>query len=184
MTKPIIDINIDMSDFLKMANAIPGVAQDIQEEMVNGMNESGMLLDTLVAGWTPVNYGLLRGSIQWPHGFELQGKGLDELRGIVGAGDQMGASGVSTSIYVLPVEEGARPHWAPAQPLKLWAIRKFGNERIGYAVQRHIALFGTRGAHMFRNAWLAGGRDGLRRIWEAVPNKVIERVRKRLGGRA
>ncbi len=182
MSQPIIDIEIDASDLLKLADAMPVVITDTQEELVNGMNESGMLLDTLVAGWTPVNYGLLRSSIQWPHGFELQGRTLDEMRGIVGASDQMGVSGVSTSTYVDYVEENTRPHWAPIQPLKLWAIRVLGDERAAYAVQRKIALMGTRGAHMFRRAWEAGGRDGVKRIFEAIPAKIVERLRQRAGG--
>jgi hypothetical protein len=180
--KPIIDIEIDASDLIKLADAMPAVAKDTEDLMVDGMNESGMLLDTLVAGWTPVNLGLLRGSIQWPRGFELQGKGLDEMRGIVGASDVMSASGVSTSDYVHYVEENTRPHWAPIQPLKLWAIRVLGDERAAYAVQRKIALMGTRGAHMFRRAWEAGGRDGVKRIFEAIPAKIVERLRARAGG--
>ncbi len=181
--KPIIDIEIDVSDLVRLADAMPAVATDTEEELVNGMNESGMLLDTLVAGWTPVNYGLLRSSIQWPHGFDLQGRTLDEMRGIVGASDQMGASGVSTSTYVHFVEENTRPHWAPIQPLKLWAIRVLGDERAAYAVRWHIAQFGTRGAHMFRSAWEAGGRDGVKRIFEAIPGKIVERLRIRASGR-
>jgi hypothetical protein len=142
-----------------------------------------MLLDTLVAGWTPVNYGLLRGSIQWPHGFELQGRTLDEMRGIVGASDQMGVSGVSTSTYVDYVERGTRPHWVPIQPLKLWAIRVLDDERAAYAVQWNIARYGTQGYHMFLRAWQeGGGREGVKRIFGAIPAKIVERLRRRAGG--
>jgi hypothetical protein len=181
MTAPVISFEIDASDLLKLADAMPAVAMDTEELLVDGMNESGMLLDTLVAGWTPVNYGLLRASIQWPKGFDLQGKGMDEMRGIVGALDMMSMSGVSTSDYVKYVEENTRPHWAPIRPLKRWAIRVLGDERAAYAVQRKIALMGTRGAHMFRRAWEAGGRDGVKRIFEAIPGKIAERLRQRAG---
>ena len=179
MAEPLLAIDIDVSGLARLANGFAAAAKEVELEMEAAMTESGQWLTTRAAANTPVNYGLLRGSIQWPHGFELEKGGLmDILRGIVGAGDVKSATGVSTSTYVEFVEENTRPHWAPIQPLKLWAIRKLGDERAAYAVRWHIHLFGTRGAHMFRNAWLGGGKDAVKRIWEAVPRKVIERLRR------
>lgn len=45
--------------------------------------------------------------------------------------------------YAVPVEEGARPHWPPIDPLKGWARRVLGDESAAYAVQAHIAQEGT-----------------------------------------
>lgn len=47
--------------------------------------------------------------------------------------------------YAQYVEEGTRPHWAPIEPLKLWAQRVLGNERAAWAVQQKIADEGTEG---------------------------------------
>jgi len=47
-----------------------------------------------------------------------------------------------------PIEYGSKPFWAPIAPLKEWANRKFGEEDIGYAVQKKIAKKGIT-AHPF-----------------------------------
>lgn len=41
----------------------------------------------------------------------------------------------TVSPYAKPVEEGARPHWIPIEPLKLWAKRKGLGEGFAYYVQ-------------------------------------------------
>lgn len=177
MSTGMITFDIDVSELLRLAAAIPVLVEALDEEGGLAMEESGMLLTGMVSSRTPVNYGLLRSSISWPQGFEKQGSFLDVLRGIVGASNVSG-SGMSTSTYVWYVEEGTSPHWAPAGPLKLWAIRKFGDERIGYMVQRKIAMKGTQGAHMFQRAWDEGGQAGVERIWGQVPVKAVARFEK------
>jgi hypothetical protein len=42
------------------------------------------------------------------------------------------------------VEFGSRPHWAPIGPLKEWARRKLGNEKLAYPIQRKIAKKGIK----------------------------------------
>lgn len=54
--------------------------------------------------------------------------------------------------YARYVEEGTAPHWAPIAPLKLWARRVLGSERLAYVVQRAIARRGTRAQRFFGNA--------------------------------
>lgn len=179
MSGKLLEIDIDVSEVLKLAGAFGAAADEFKVELERGMNESGLLLTTKAAAGTPVNYGLLRSAIVWPFGFELQqGALMDVVRGIVGAGDYPSVSGVSTSTYVDFVENNTRPHWAPIQPLKLWAIRKLGDERIAYAVQRKIAKKGTRGKHMFRNAWRSG-KGQVISIFQRVPEKVMTRLRNR-----
>ena len=167
-----IEYTVDVSDLEKLAEAFPVLEKTIVEEMGKAMEESGMVLTTMVAARTPVNYGLLRASISWPTGFDLQGSAIDTLRGIIGAGNQISAAGMSTMEYVDYVEWGTRPHWAPIQPLKIWALRKFGDERIAYRVRATIARHGTRGAHMFLKAWWEGGEEKAKEIWD----KMLERV--------
>lgn len=45
--------------------------------------------------------------------------------------------------YARYVEDGTRAHWAPIEPLKLWARRVLGDEQAAWAVQRKIAEEGT-----------------------------------------
>lgn len=174
MTEPMIEFDIDVSEIVRLAQAVPVLEQAIIEELENGLEESGMLLTGLTQARTPVNYGMLRSAIQWPYGFELQGNVLDMLRGVIGA-DAVTGVGTVTSEYVWYVEEGTDPHWAPIGPLKLWAIRKLGDERAAYAVQRAIAKRGTEGAHMFRRAWEQGGKRGVERIMGSVTVRAVRR---------
>jgi hypothetical protein len=46
--------------------------------------------------------------------------------------------------YALFVEFGTLPHWTSVDNLKKWAKDKLGDEKLAYALQRHIALFGTK----------------------------------------
>lgn len=46
--------------------------------------------------------------------------------------------------YAIFVELGTAPHIAPIGPLKDWARRKFGDEKIAYAVRAKIAVAGTK----------------------------------------
>jgi hypothetical protein len=177
MAEPFIEFHVDTSALSRLAAAAPGMTPDIQEEMRLAMEESGMLLDTMIMARTPVNTGILRSSIQYPRGFEMSGSALDSLRGIVGARDFTMVGSVSTMVYVDYVETGTRAHWAPIQPIMLWAYRKFGKAgiRIAYAVRFKIAQYGTPAAHMFRNAWNDGGRAKVTRIWQRVLPKALQR---------
>lgn len=48
-----------------------------------------------------------------------------------------------TAIHSMFVRMGTRPHWAPIGPLKAWAARKLGDEKLAYAVQWSIKEHGT-----------------------------------------
>ncbi len=179
-------VDIDVSELLRLADALPGVVDYIEEVMGEAMDESGMLLTGMAAARAPVNYGLLRSAISWPYGFEKSST-IDELRGLVGAGDGPGggaAGAAMPSAYVDWVEEGTRPHWPPLAPLEMWAMRKFPGEdalMIAKAVRAKIARYGTQGAHMFERAWNEGGQSGVERIWNQVPEKVVARLRQDAG---
>jgi hypothetical protein len=189
MTEPFIEFHIDTSALSRLASAAPGMTPIVNDEAQWAMKESGMALDPMVQGETPSNYGLLRSSIEWPYGFEMDGSTLDKLRGIVGASDKIPkGGGVSTSVYVDWVENGTRPHWPPSEPIELWAIRKFGisgkeAKRVSYLIRSFIAYAGTKGAHMFRNAWNRGGRAKVTRIWEKVLPKALKRWENQVRGK-
>lgn len=53
---------------------------------------------------------------------------------------------------------GTRPHWAPIEPLKEWARWKLGDEKLGYAVQRSIAYYGTNQGYL---------KKGLHGAWQS-----------------
>ena len=54
----------------------------------------------------------------------------------------------SLAPYSAALEYGTVPFWAPIAPLMEWAKRKFGDEDMGYAVQKKIAKEGI-SAHPF-----------------------------------
>jgi hypothetical protein len=170
-----IAFNVDYSDLVRLAQAIPGAEVILSEELELVMDDSGMALTTMTAARTPVNYGLLRSAIANGAGFERQGNVLDELRGIVGANSAVSMSGAVASTYVWYVEEDTAPHWAPVAPLKLWAMRKLGDERAAWRIRFKIAHQGTKGKHMFRRAWDEGGSELVTRLFNLVPERALRR---------
>lgn len=47
------------------------------------------------------------------------------------------------SLYIGFANDGTRAHFPPITPLSYWAARKLGDARLGWAIARHIARFGT-----------------------------------------
>jgi hypothetical protein len=117
------------------------------------VDEAGLLLQREVTQRTPVGAtSAARGSIQQATEM-VRGRHL-EVRGQV----------TSALPYILPLEHGSRPHWAPIGPLKLWVKRKLGEpEGVAYAIRAAIAKRGTKGAHMFRDG-VAASEGRIQRI--------------------
>jgi len=46
--------------------------------------------------------------------------------------------------YWYYVEYGTAPHWTSVDNLKKWAKDKLGDENLAYAIQKHIAKYGTK----------------------------------------
>ena len=59
----------------------------------------------------------------------------------------------SSAAYSASMEYGTRPFYAPIEPLKGWARRKLGDEKLGYAVQKSIAKKGIKAHPYFRPAF-------------------------------
>lgn len=174
-----IRFKIDVTEIEALAKAAPQMITIIEDEIESAMNESGMLLTTMVAGRTPVNFGILRSSIQFPTGFEVRGSPGKNLQGHVRAGP-MHVAGSSPHEYANYVEFGTRPHWPPEGPIMLWVIRKLQPPAdmvylVTRGVQRAIAARGTEGQQMFKRAWQEGGREQVERIFSQVPAKAIKR---------
>lgn len=173
-----IEFKIDVRELERMAAVLPALREDIEYEIETAMIESGQLLTAAVAGRTPVNFGTLRQSIQFPTGFATEGTPSTALTGIIRAG-AVSIAGTSPRVYANYVEFGTRPHWAPIAPLKLWAIRKFGDERMAYVAQQRIAFIGTQPVEMFKRAWEEVGKAKVTKIWQRVPAKAIMRHKRR-----
>ena len=171
---------IDMREVVQLMDAVPAMRGIIEEEIDNAMNESGMLLTTMVAARTPVNFGILRSSIQFPTGFEVRGRPADVFEGLVSAG-KMQLAGTSPHVYANFVERGRRPgKWPPEGPIQLWVMRKFGLsgqalQDATFLIRRKIGQRGTKGAAMFFRAWNEGGERRVEKFWRDVPVKAIKR---------
>ena len=125
-------------------------------EITNNIADTAKLL-------APVNMGILRSNIfaettREPAGFLAEGKVY---------------TGAAVQHYARPVEFGARPHWAPIAPLKLWAKRVWKDERKGYALQQAIARRGTRAQPYFMPAVEEGKIDAPGVMREALTRAVI-----------
>ena len=180
-----IEFSIDITELKRLAMLMPQLEDAILDEMAKAMTESGMLLTTLVSsriGAKSTDRGLLRAAVQWPSGFTESVKGSYGLEGLVKATSNASISGVATSIYANYVEFGTRPHWPPREPLRAWALRKFGDEQIGDRVAFAISQRGTYAKGNFFLAWhYDGGRSKVTAIWKKIPVKVIrkwDRMRK------
>lgn len=174
-----IKFEIDVTEIRALAKAVPEMQGVIEEETDAAMMEAGMLLTTMVAARTPVNFGILRSSIQFPAGFEVRGMPGAELTGTVKAG-RVSMAGSSPWEYANYVEFGTRPHWPPAGPIQLWVIRKLHPpaeevEMITRGVQAAIARRGTKGHAMFKRAWDEGGQNRVNRIFSQVPVRAVQK---------
>ena len=87
-----------------------------RQEKQAALLEAGLLLEKEIATRTPEGVtGILRKSIA----AQLFGDRME----------------VGTPIaYAEPVEYGSKKHWAPLAPLELWALRKFGDAEISFAL--------------------------------------------------
>jgi hypothetical protein len=115
----------------------------------------------LVRDYTPVgSTGLLSGSIS----SEIQGQGIS-LTGILG----------TPLPYAESVEKGTKTHWVPIEPLKLWAMQKFGDEEIAWAVRSKIAKVGTKGHFMFKKALEQAG-EFITQQEQALCQRITNRI--------
>jgi hypothetical protein len=175
-----ITFQVDMREVVQLMDAIPAMRGIVEEEIDRAMSESGLLLTTMVSARTPVNFGILRSSIQFPMGFEVRGRPADVLEGLTAAG-KMQLAGTSPHVYSNYVEFGRRPgKWPPEGPIQLWVMRKFELEGQAlqdttFLVRRAIGQKGTKGAKMFQRAWDEGGKTRVERFWQDVPVKAVRR---------
>jgi hypothetical protein len=91
--------------------------------------------------------------------------------------------------YAMYVEKGTAPHFAPIDALKKWARDKLGDEKLAYALQKHISLYGCFFGNSHRYKVLTKkGYKSLKDInigdevlthkkrWKKVENKPIHKI--------
>lgn len=134
-----INVSVDSAALQRRLTDAP---ERINAELRQTLTFAAVDFEGAVIGRTPVGAtGHLRQSIT----HDVSGSGLSMV-GRVFSQDQ--------PIKVASVEHGSRPHWAPIGPLLLWASRKLGDPKAAYAIQRAIALRGTRAYGMFNRGYL------------------------------
>jgi len=126
------------------ANLTPALlaAPAVQKAQAQGVTQVIEEVATQARKNARVDTGVLRGAIATRLDATRSVGGL--VRGTVYVGSQ--------APYAQAVDEGSRPHWAPIAPLKRWAARKLGDERIGYAIRWAIARRGTKPTRFMSNA--------------------------------
>lgn len=124
-------IDVELRGEIEARQKIEQVITDLNgRPFYNAMMEAALIVEGSAKRKAPVDRGQLRQSIASEVRTSALGAG-DRIIGVVG----------SNRVYAAAVEFGSRPHWAPIEPLKVWARRHGAN---AYAVQRAIARRGTR----------------------------------------
>ena len=128
--------------------------EELDKRKVAAMNESLAMLKGMVQERTPVDRGILRGSIFT----ELRGEPAN-LRGIV-------APGPATKEYAPVMELGRKPggKMPPVSAIAAWAHRK-GIMISAFVLARSIARKGIKGHFMFRDA-ARKGKGRVLAIWK------------------
>lgn len=138
------EITVDVSEWEEFARDLAGARPKLEKHLRAGMLGALSLIQEWITEKTPVNTGILRGSF-----------GID----IRGTGTNLHGETVTSLLYGLPAETGrAAGRMPPPDAIAIWAKRKLGlggDELIAasWAIARHIARHGTKGAFMVEQAY-------------------------------
>jgi len=163
----VVSISLDTTLAKQFAQFLQTAPEVAEKEISIGIRELLLLLKREVKERTPVGVGGgsgLRGSISSQHrGTDLYGRVFSPLA------------------YALPVELGAKPHFPPIQPLQDWVESKLGvpaseSKSVAFLIARKISKTGTKGVHMFENAFNATTPQMEKRLNTAIENviKILE----------
>lgn len=156
-----MDVQIEIDPRLNtLSTMLPVMRTVVAFEHSKAMRQATFMLHGTVKPLTPWSFGTLRESIH--------------PETIIGVNKVMGFV-VTPTLYGRIVEEGSRPHWAPIEPLKLWAKRKTGDERVAYIAQRAIARRGTKAWHMFREAW-SRDKDKVNQLFHDARDRIMRHL--------
>lgn len=131
-------------DAHKLEAALQTAPEKINADLHRTLEFAAIDFESAVIDFTPV--GVTR-HLGQSIAHDVKGSGVSMVGRVYSQlGDQ---------VRVASVEHGSRPHWAPIGPLKAWAAKKLGDERAAYALQRAIAVRGTRAHGMFHRGFIA-----------------------------
>lgn len=164
-----LEVHIDIQGAAELARAFELAPEIAAQELERAAWESELLLEREVKELTPVGIGGgggLKGSIAAREPKRL----ADGVIGVVG----------TPLNYAVPVELGTKPHFPPVQPLADWARQKLGVDpgearSVGFLIARKISKKGTKGAHMFADAFKAN-RGQVARIFEGARERIAARI--------
>lgn len=145
---------MSLSIHIRVPQSPPWAPIEIERRLRGGMGEALAYLRLLIVDGTPVDRGILRGSIVT----EIRGTPLG-LHGVV-------APGVVAAQYADVMELGRRPG-APPPPTSViaaWATRHGIAAEAAFVIARAIGRRGLKGHHMFQNA-AEKGADQVGRIF-------------------
>lgn len=153
----------DITDFVAMLQEHP------KEAAIEIRRTMQMSVDTLIqtiTGHTPVNTGILRGSIT----SEIHGEPVAQFYGDV----------FTPVIYGEPVEMGRKPgRMPPVGAIEQWVIRKLGVEEgkesrnVAFLIARSIGKGGTSGALMFEKG-MKQAEPIVNRLWDDIPERILK----------
>jgi len=166
----VASISLDTSLAREYAQYLQIAPKIAEEEITIGLQESLLLLEREVKEGTPVGVGGgsgLRGSIA----HELRGTKSPDLNGRV----------FSPLAHAQPVELGTKPHFPPIRPLQDWVEAKLGvpaseSKSVAFLIARKISKKGTKGVHMFENAFTENTQQIVTRL-DAAINKMLQRLK-------
>ena len=159
-------IELDIQGVAELARLWEQSEELVREELLRTTTEVDLLLEREVKERTPVGVGAsLRASI-----FSEERALADNVIGEVG----------TPMNYAIPVELGSKPHFPPIEPLKDWVRQKLNvpAEEVGqvaFLIARKISKQGTKGAHMFRDAFVAN-RAQVERMYDEAQTRIVNRL--------
>jgi hypothetical protein len=162
-------IKHDLQDAAFFAKAFAQAPELVTKELKRATWEASLLLEREVKERAPVGIGGgggLKGSIS-----------AREPR--VGDGSVIGEVGTSLT-HAVPVELGTKPHMPPIQPLIDWVEHKFGlhgdaAEKAAWGVAMKIKAKGTKGVHMFEEAFSANDNQ-VKKIFADARSRIADQI--------
>ena len=138
------------------------------KEFAIGLGEATLLAQGAIISLTPTQTGRLQSSIST----EVRGNDLN-MKGVVG----------TPTLYALPMETGAAPHFPPARPIILWVQRiqwNFQNikqtlsiNQMAFLVCRSISEKGLEARSMFNNGF-ENSKDRILNILGKAQEKIVK----------
>jgi len=158
--KETLHVKLDIEPF---RHELQKYGVNMQKEVAKLVEDVILKIDKRTKEDTPVNFGRLRSSWRfkvYPESARILGEEYTDLN------------------YAKYVEEGAKPHWPPSDPLQTWAKYKFKLDwkeakQAAYLIGRAISVKGTKAVKMLENAV-----NEVRPLWEQGLEKILKKFER------